>query len=186
MKVLIIPEDPTKDQYILKPVVERIFRELGLTARVEVLRDPHLTSINQALDSQQLSAIVNENPMIQLFLLMVDRDCENYNNTAKSQERVKEHAGRMLSCIAREEIEVWMLALHLEFRDGWKKLRKDCHPKEAYAQPFLKAKGWTLDLGGGYKRAMKSLTEQWKALLQLCPELADLAEDIRRWKFGGS
>jgi hypothetical protein len=41
-RVLVIPEDPTHDQYILKPVVEAMFRSLGKpNARVEVLKDPH-------------------------------------------------------------------------------------------------------------------------------------------------
>jgi hypothetical protein len=40
MKVLIIPEDPTRDPYILKPIVERLFsHELQRVARVEVLKD---------------------------------------------------------------------------------------------------------------------------------------------------
>ncbi len=39
MKVLVIAEDPTYDQYILKPIGERIFRDLDRPVRVEVLRD---------------------------------------------------------------------------------------------------------------------------------------------------
>ncbi len=31
MKVLIIPEDPSLDKYILKPIVERIFQDLERT-----------------------------------------------------------------------------------------------------------------------------------------------------------
>ena len=33
MKILVIPEDPMLDQYILKPVVERLFADLGLGPR---------------------------------------------------------------------------------------------------------------------------------------------------------
>ncbi len=42
MKILVVPEDPTHDQYILKPIVERIFKDLDTGARIEVLKDPHL------------------------------------------------------------------------------------------------------------------------------------------------
>jgi hypothetical protein len=44
VKVLIIPEDPTLDRHVLKPIVERIFQEIGKRARVDMLEDPHLTA----------------------------------------------------------------------------------------------------------------------------------------------
>jgi hypothetical protein len=37
LKVLVAPEDPTLDQYVLKPIVERLFADLGKTPRVLVL-----------------------------------------------------------------------------------------------------------------------------------------------------
>jgi len=37
MKVMIIPEDPTLDQYILKPVIEAVFKDLNRVAHVQVL-----------------------------------------------------------------------------------------------------------------------------------------------------
>ena len=47
MRVLIIPEDPTLDQHVVKPVVQRIFSDLGRTARVDVLTDPHRQGMQQ-------------------------------------------------------------------------------------------------------------------------------------------
>jgi len=35
-KVLVIPEDSTRDEHILKPLVERIFAECGRTAQIQV------------------------------------------------------------------------------------------------------------------------------------------------------
>ena len=41
MNVLIVPEDFRKDQYILKPVFERLFRAIGRrSAKIEVCQDP--------------------------------------------------------------------------------------------------------------------------------------------------
>lgn len=69
MKVLVIPEDPMLDQYILKPVVERLFTDLGLAVRISVLWNPRLRGVNQALDSSVVRDIVDTYSMIDLFLL---------------------------------------------------------------------------------------------------------------------
>ena len=59
MNVLIIPEDFRRDQYILKPIFERLFRSIGRRrARVEVCRDPLLGGVDEALKSDRISEIV--------------------------------------------------------------------------------------------------------------------------------
>ena len=46
MNVLIIPEDFRKDQYILKPIFERLFRSIGKRrAHIEVCQDPLLGAL---------------------------------------------------------------------------------------------------------------------------------------------
>ncbi len=182
MKVLIIPEDPTLDQYILKPVVERVLQELGRRARVEVLWDPRLRGIHDALDADTVAGIVDDNPMVDLFLLMIDRDCNRFGNQAKALARQSEHPQRLLVCLAIEEVEVWMLAL---FRDGltfsWSEVRKECDPKERFALPFLQQRDWSGLIGGGRKRAMRGLGKQWAGLTKVCPEIGALSEAVDRW-----
>jgi len=82
VRALIIPEDPTLDRHVLKPVVQRIFADLGRTARVEVLTDPHLSGISRALDRSAVDEIVEDNRMVDLFLLIVDRDCDRRDDGA--------------------------------------------------------------------------------------------------------
>lgn len=36
---MVIPEDPVLDQYVLKPIVERMFEDLGRRARIQVLEE---------------------------------------------------------------------------------------------------------------------------------------------------
>jgi hypothetical protein len=57
VKVLVIPEDPTLDQYILKPVVNRLFADLGRTARIDILSNPRLRGVDQELSQAVLSGI---------------------------------------------------------------------------------------------------------------------------------
>jgi hypothetical protein len=187
MRVLIIPEDPTLDQHILKPIVEHIFADLGRTARVEVLRDPHLRGVDESLDPQILGEIVEDNPMIDLFLVIVDRDCNRLRNEEKAREREREHAGKLLVCLAVQEVEVWMLALHratLGMR--WNDVREHCDPKERFAVPFLESNGWHHSLAGGRKRAMRELGTGWRGLLDVCPELKDFKERIDRLLTGAT
>ena len=179
MKVLIIPEDPTNDQHILKPIVERIFADLKRSAQVFVLQDPHLTGVQDALDPEVIGDIIRDNPMIDLFLLMVDRDCDRLRNTTKAEARAVEQPS-LIHCLAVEEVEVWMLALHREALDtAWQTIRSHCDPKEEYADPFLAAKEWDGGVGRGRKAAMRELGQRWKGLLKVCPEIAELKTRIR-------
>ncbi len=163
-------------------MVERIFADLGRAARVEILRDPHLSGAPQALDGAVVAGIVADNPMIELFLLVVDNDCDREGNRGKAATREAEHSGRLIACLAMEEVEVWMLALHRdELDESWATIRAECDPKERYADPFLEAKGWSDLVGHGRKRAMRHLGKGWTGLLSVCPEVREFKERIERW-----
>jgi hypothetical protein len=48
-KVLIIPEDPTNNGYILKPLIKRMMKECGKpNAQVDVLSNPRAQGYNHA------------------------------------------------------------------------------------------------------------------------------------------
>lgn len=181
MRVLIIPEDRTRDQYIAKPVVERMFESLERAATVEVLADPHLRGIDDALDQGVVRDVIEDNRMVQMFILLVDRDCDRENAVARAAEREREHSSCMLTCLAVEEIEVWLLAVQDAFVVPWSAVRGHCDPKEAYALPFLREQGWSDQVGDGYKRAMRELSGKWATLASRCPEVADLTRRVEQW-----
>jgi hypothetical protein len=178
VKVLVIPEDPMLDQYILKPVVERLFSDLGLAARIEVLWNPRLRSVSQALDASVVRYIVDTYSMIDLFLLIVDRDADEHR-AKRAGMREAEHPGRLFACLAVEEVEVWMLALHRDrLPSPWAEIRGERDPKERFAHPFLAAHAPKLDAGQGRKWAMRDPGARWKGLLDVCPEIAELKARI--------
>lgn len=182
MRVLIIPEDPTLDRHVLQPIVHRIFQDLGRKARIDVLTDPHLRGVDQALGSEVVGAIVEDNRMIDLFLLVVDRDCDRLGNSRKAGARQREHPEQLIATLAREELEVWALAPHRGDLDaGWTEVRSHCDPKERYFDPFIRRKGWLETVGKGRKRAMRNLGAAWTGVLSVCPEIAELKEAIRGW-----
>jgi hypothetical protein len=149
---------------------------------VDVLRDPHLRGVDQALDRDIVAGIVRDNPMEDLFILMVDRDCNRLGNATKAATRLEEHPGRLLACLACQEVEVWMLALHRkQLTTPWSTIRDECDPKELYADPFIAAQGWSALVGRGRKKAMRELGSAWAGLLQVCPELRELHDQIGAW-----
>jgi hypothetical protein len=181
VKVLVIPEDPTLDQYILKPVVSRLFSDLGRPARIDVLSKPRLRGVAQALGASVLSDIAETYRMIDLFLVLVDRDGD-LERPVVAVAREAEHAGRLFVCLAIEEVEVWMLALHREaLGTSWTEVRSERNPKERFAAPFLAANAPKLDAGGGRAWAMRELGPAWRGLLQVCPELQELKDRIQSW-----
>lgn len=186
MKALVIPEDPTLDQYILKPIVERLFGDLERKVRVEVLSNPRLHSVEQALDQRILEDIVATYRMFDLFLVLVDRDGDAEARPSRARAREASFEGRLLVCLAIEEVEVWMLALHRERVPApWRDVRAEPHPKERYAEPFLAAHAPRLSVGRGRKWAMRNVGREWKGLLEICPELAELKDRIATWLGGG-
>ena len=138
MKVLIIPEDQELGRYVVSPIVEAMFRDLKIPARIDVLPEPRLRRTGNALDSTVVARIVADNPMIDLFLLIVDCDCDRKNNSSKARQRQAEQADKLLACIALQEVEVWMLALYKEQLDApFSEVRRHCDPKERWAQSLL-------------------------------------------------
>ncbi len=77
LKVLVIPEDFRKDQYILGPLVRQLFKEVGKQrARVRICLEPLMGGVDQALDWQQIDEVIDMYPIVDVFLLLVDRDGE--------------------------------------------------------------------------------------------------------------
>ena len=85
-KVLVIPEDFTKDEHILKPLAERILQDLGKpNAKVGVCRDPNFGGIGEALKIKRLRKVIARYRTFDLFILLVDRDGETGRETAVGQ-----------------------------------------------------------------------------------------------------
>ncbi|HLA85543.1 MAG TPA: hypothetical protein VJL29_12170 [Thermoguttaceae bacterium] len=185
MKVLIITEDHTLDQYIVKPIVRELFDELGRGhITVDVCCDPRIQGIHEATNSQVLAQVFDNYPQADLFLLIIDGDCLSSRDAILKRclGHAKQSRQHMFGCIAREEVEIWALALHRDaLPDTWKTVRKNCHPKDAYFEPFSRNRNWTTSVGKGRKQAMKNLHANWQGLKSLCSELKTLQQEIKDW-----
>jgi hypothetical protein len=195
MNVLIIPEDFRKDQYVLKPLVVSMLAALGKpNAKVRVLTDPLLGGIDKALDLQTLRSEVlgRYKGMVQLFLLLVDRDGNPGRRHALSNLeqalRLELAQGKaFLGECAFQEIEVWALAgADLPTDWAWSEVRAHVHPKEAFFQPLAKAMAVADEPGEGRDTLGAEAARQLPRVMRLCPELAHLSSRLSAYLTGSA
>jgi len=193
MNVLLIPEDFTKDQYVVKPVVEAMFKALGWPrAKVRVCLEPRLGGVTRALDSELVASIVDRyRGMTDIFLLLVDRD-GNANRRQRLNQLETEAQCQLQSTTGRraffgenawQEIEVWALAGHdLPADWSWSAVRAEADPKERYFEPFALQRAVHEGPGGGRKALAEEAAKRFERIRQLCPEdIGALHDRIDAW-----
>ena len=96
MKVLVIPEDFRKDQYILKPLFSRLLKTMDRRVRVRVCQDPLLGGVVQALNCDRLAEIVEQyKGTTDVFILCVDRD--SVVGRRQRLDQIEKKFGRLLA-----------------------------------------------------------------------------------------
>ena len=180
MKVLLIPEDFTYDQYILLPLFRRLFRNLGKpNAKISVCREPNLGGVEEALKIERLREIVDMYSMTDLFVLCVDRDGNPGRRT--QLDRIEAEFGeRLVAENAWEELETWLLAgLRLPQGWMWNEVRAEVHVKETYFEPLARKRGVSDRPDGGRIVLTKEAAQKIATIRQKCAEFDALARRIQ-------
>lgn len=176
MKILIIPEDPRKDQYILKPIFERLFTSFEKpNTKVIVCTNPSMRGVNDALNPERLLEVFERYPMMDIFVLCVDRDGD-LNRRAKLDhlEKTMTTRGKLVAVNAWEELETWVLAgLDLPKDWVWGNVRSDISVKENYFEPLASQRGVSDGPGGGRKSLGEEAARHLRGMRQKCPEDLD-------------
>jgi hypothetical protein len=178
MNVLVIPEDFRKDQYILKPMIEAMLREIGQSrATVRVCQDPLLGGIDQAMNWDRIQEVLDRYlGMVDVYLLIVDRDGNEGRRIALDnlERKAANHipSGRFfLTENAWQELEVWVLAGHDLPNDwSWKEIRQERDSKEVYFEPFARKRQLLDEPGRGRKTLSREAAGNYKRIRQLCQE----------------
>ena len=174
MNVLIIPEDFRNDQYMLKPILRRLFITLNCSnPRVNVCQDPLLGGIGEALKEENISKIIDRyKAMTDIFILCVDRDGEPSRRIKLDNLESKfSKLTVFLAENAREEIETWVLAgLKLPPNWSWNNIRSEIHVKEAYFEKLARARNVSDGPGGGRKILGEQASRKIATIRQKCPE----------------
>lgn len=180
--VLVVPEDPANNGYILKPLVSRMLAECGKpNAVVNVLSNPRAQGYEHAKRLLQ-TRIFEAYRHMNLLLFLPDADGRDRTDEFGNLEGEASRRGvRLLCCAAVQEVETWLLAGHRERLVDlrWQEVRDDVSVKENVFQPFLARYGNLKAAGGGRDLLMREALSGYGSLLQLCPELADLERRIR-------
>ena len=178
MNVLIIPEDFRKDQYIVAPIIRKMLAQIGkANANVRVCLDPLMGGISEATKWERIQEVIDMYPMVQVFLLIVDRDgIETRRLTLdRLEQKAAEHlgtTGRMLLAEnAWQEIEVWAIAgqpLPREWK--WAEVRQHRDPKEAYFEPLAINRNLTNEPGEGRTTLGREAAANYTRVRSLCVE----------------
>jgi hypothetical protein len=187
VNVLIIPEDFRKDEQVLKPIITALMTAVEKPrARVLVCRDPLLGGISQALRQERIEEILDRyRGMVDLFLLLVDRDGEagrreRLNQLEQTAAALLPPDRHFLAENAWQELEVWLLAGH-ELLPGWnwQEIRTERDPKEAYFVPLAESRGLLDEPDQGRGRLAKEAARNYSRIRTRCPEVADLEAAVR-------
>ncbi len=177
MNVLVIPEDFRKDQYMLKPIIQAMMAQIGKPrAKVIICKDPLLGGVEEALKWENIESIITRYPMVNLFLLCVDRDGKH--GRKNQLEKLEAAASNILpdkrffiAENAWQEIEIWVLAgQDLPSDWNWQDIRQERDPKESYFIPLATQRNLLDTLGEGRKQLAEEAAKRYQRLRQLCPE----------------
>jgi hypothetical protein len=188
--VLVVPEDPTYDGAILKPLFQRMLAECGRArADVRVLPEPKVQGYEHARRLLEEQIIVRWN-WYDVILFCPDRDgAAGREEELRSLEaRIRAKLSvldpvprvRVLCCAAVEEVEAWLLAGHAaRLSRPWKEVRADVGIKERVFQPLMKETGRSGGPDGGRGEMMRETLANYALLKTRCPELGDLESRLR-------
>lgn len=178
LRVLVIPEDPTYNGYILKPLVERMLLEVGKpNAKVIILTNPKLGGYKQAVAAIKGELAIRYGHF-DLWLFLPDAD-QGTDFTAL-ESALQQEGVRLLCCAARPEVEAWVMAGHrAKLAIKWSEIGQHARLKEEVFAPFLRAHGDPRSAGGGRESLMRETLSNYRGLLDVCPELRELETRLR-------
>jgi hypothetical protein len=179
-RVLVIPEDPTHNGYILKPLVQALLADIGKPkARVEVLGNPRLEGYDHAMRAIK-SELSDRYQYFDLWLFFPDADRANPIAMQALEQQVSAKGIPLFCCPALPEVEIYACA---GWRDKlgrpWAEVQGDTRMKENIFEPLLRQYGDSRRAGGGRDLLIAESLRNLTLLLSLCPELKELRERLK-------
>ena len=182
-KVLVIPEDPTNNGYILQPLLKAILAEAGKPqAKIDVLKNPHLKGYDQAVTAIKTPSILEQKYKFwNLWIFMPDRDRASEGAMRELERDLATRQVNLLCCPAEPEVEIYAcVAYRRDLDAAWEKVRVSKRMKEDHFDPLLMKHGDKQGAGEGRKLMIQESLKSMRTLYQLCPELDDLRQRVTK------
>jgi hypothetical protein len=189
LNVLIVAEDYRDDQYILKPLVTSLLDAIEKpNATVRMCRDPFVRGVDEVLKEETIQAVIQDNQLVDLYLLIVDRDGDEREKSGRLRAREDDAEAvlrtdqQLLGEQAHQEIEVWLLAAQDDLPNDWSwtNVRAEPDPKEFYYDPYAEEKGIAdRNPAGGRELLGRAIPGNYPRVRQLCEEVATLEDRVR-------
>ena len=178
-RVLVIPEDPTWNGYILRPLTKALLADAGKpAARVTLLKNPHVGGYDQALSAIR-KRLADSYRHFDLWLFLPDADRASADAMMTLEAALQTDGVSLLCCPAQPEIEIYAC---VAFRDDLPCTWNDAgtHPrmKEDIFEPLLQKHGNPRQAGGGRELMISRSLQNLPRLFQLCPETKHLRDRI--------
>ena len=181
-RVFVIPEDFRKDQYLLRPIIQKLAEACRKKARVRICTNPLLGGDREALKWERIKEIIHMyRGVTDCFLLIVDRDDKEhrYQRLQDLETKAEKLLGAdrfFLAENAWQEVEVWVLAgmTDLDPTWSWSEVRAHRDSKEAYFLPYAKQRGLDTGRANDLSQLASEAASNYPRIRHLCKE------DVRR------
>lgn len=179
VQVLVIPEDPTNNGYILKPVVEMVLAEAGKpAAKARMLVNPRVRGYDHAVRAVR-NDLAARYGFMDLWLFLPDADRASAGAMQGLENDLRAQGVTLLCCPAVPEVEVYACVAYRDEITSWQEVRAHPRMKEAFFDPLLEKHGDRRQPGGGRRMMIQRSLRSRNAFFQLCPEVADLRDRVR-------
>jgi len=179
VNVLVIPEDFRKDEAVMLPLVRKLMESVGVKARVTVCKDPLLGGVSEALKWERIETVIEKYwGMVQLYLLLVDKDCEDGRVDALTRleglaaKKMEGHDWAFIGENAWQEVEVWVLAGMKDLPSDWSwaTIRQERDPKEAYYEPYVELREMSGLPDQGRRKLALEAAKNFSRVRKLCKD----------------
>lgn len=179
LKVLVIPEDPTYNGAILKPLVEALMTDIGKpAAKITVLSNPRLGGYDHAVKAIR-AELPDRYGFFDLWLFMPDGDRANPAAMQGLEQETQAKGIKLLCCAAQPEVEIYACAAYRsEIKMTWATARAHPKMKEAVFEPLVARVGDARRASGGRDKMIAESLKNLALLYQLCPELQVLRDRL--------
>ena len=178
-RVLVIPEDPTHNGHILKPLVQALLADAGRpSAQVRILENPRVQGYVEARRAI-LDTLLDRYQWFDLWLFFPDADRASADAMQSLEADLQTKGISLLCCPAKPEVEIYACAAFRDgLRDSWEDVRTNIRMKEEIFEPLLAEHGDPRRPSGGRDLMIEESLRNLPLLFRLCPELKCLRDRI--------